>query len=136
VPIATNTTLPACGHRGRPVIWDRASWHAPSSAVQADGAPDAQHIGAALQWLWAHDLTTEEGDRAAQGEFAAEYHGEPVLASTMVSEAGAIFLDHFYGLWLSTLPDTGPDDLADLGLDALWDEYEASAESLARIWEL
>ena len=136
MPTATNTTLPARGRGGRPVIWDRASWHAASNGVSSNPTTGAEHISAALQWLWAHDLTTEEGDRAARGEFAAEYHGEAVLASTMVSETGAIFLDHFYGLWLSSLPDTAPDDLADLGLDALWDEYEASAGSLDRVWEL
>jgi hypothetical protein len=118
------------------VIWDRASWHIQSNGAASSPATGAEHISAALQWLWAQDLTTEEGDRAAQGEFAAEYQGEPVLASSMVGEAGAVFLDHFYGRWLSSLPDTGPDELADLGLDALWDEYEASADSLDRVWEL
>jgi hypothetical protein len=136
VPTALNTTPPARDRGGRPVIWDRASWHAASNGAAANGASGAEHIGAALQWLWAHDLTTEEGDRAAQGEFAAQFHGEPVLASTMVSETGAIFLDHYYGRWLSSLPETGREELADQGLDALWDEYSENADTLDRVWEL
>jgi hypothetical protein len=120
------------------VIWDRASWHASGAApvAELEGGSEAAHIASALQWLWAHDLTTEEGDRAAQGEFSDQFPGEAVLASTMVSETGAIFLDHFYGRWLSSLPENGRDDTADLGLDALWDEYTARAGSLERVWEL
>ncbi|HEY7982540.1 MAG TPA: hypothetical protein VID73_00145 [Ktedonobacterales bacterium] len=136
MPSATNTTPPARDRGGRPVIWDRASWHATGAAPAAEGEPEAAHIAAALRWLWARDLTTEEGDRAAQGEFSDQFQGEPALASTMVSEAGAIFLDHYYGRWLSSLPETGRDDTADLGLDALWDEYAASAGSLDRVWAL
>jgi hypothetical protein len=136
VPTAMNTTPPARDRGGRPVIWDRASWHASGGAPTAEDAAEAAHITAALQWLWAHDLTTEEGDRAAQGEFAGQFQDEPVLASTMVSETGAIFLDHYYGRWLSSLPEDGRDEFADQGLDALWEEFSARTDSLDRVWEL
>jgi hypothetical protein len=132
VPSTLNDTPPARGRGGQPVIWDRASWHAPAAL----GEPGASHIAAALRWLWAHDLTTQEGDRAAEGDFAPQFQGELVLASTMVSETGAIFLDHYYGRWLSSLPDGGPDDLADLGLDALWDDFATRGDVLYRVWEL
>ena len=56
MPTALNTTPPARDRGGRPVIWDRASWHAASNGAAANGASGAEHIGAALQWLWAHDL--------------------------------------------------------------------------------
>lgn len=136
MPTARNTIPPARDRGGRLVIWDRASWHAAGGPHTADDEPEAVHIAAALQWLWAHDLTTEEGDRAAQGEFAEHYQGEPVIASTMVSETGAIFLDHYYGRWLSSLPEGGREEFADQGLDALWEDYSAHADSLDRVWEI
>jgi hypothetical protein len=136
MPTALNDTPPARGRGGQPVIWDRASWHVASGTPAIESEVGASHIGAALQWLWANDLTTEEGDRAAEGEFAPQYQGEPALASTMVSETGAIFLDHYYGRWLSSLPEGGPDELADLGLDALWADFAARRETLDRVWEL
>jgi hypothetical protein len=133
-----NETAPARGRAGHPVIWDRAAWHSSGSESGATGAePEgARHINTMLQWLWAHDLTTAEGDLAAQGVFSGELGREPALTSNMVGETGAVFLDHYYGRWLSTLLNDGSENLADGGLDTLWEDFIQHSGALSRVWEL
>jgi hypothetical protein len=130
-----NTTPPARGRGGRDVVWDRASWHSVVGGV-SPAAEEGRHIGVILRWLWAHDLTTAAGDLAAQGSFAGEFGSEPALTSAQVGETGALFLDHFYGRWLATLPDAGSGELASDDLDTLWDEFARRRTELDRVWEL
>ena len=125
---------PARGRPTGPVVWDRARWYSPPEEQQAR-AESVRHIGVMLRWLWAHGLTTAEGDLAAQGDFTGDLGSEPALTSAMVVERGAIFLDHYYGRWLSSL--AGPDDAApdDESIDILWDEFQQHSADLSRVWE-
>ncbi len=130
-----NGNPPARGLASGPVVWDRASWYGARDdpAAWAEGA---QHIGVMLRWLWAHGLTTAAGDLAAQGDFTGITAGEPALISGMVVESAALFLDHYYGAWLSSIPTMGDDAFDDETLDALWSDYEQQRATLDRVWNL
>lgn len=124
---------PARGRENGPVIWDRAAWYAP--AEQADqGENPAEHIAVMLRWLWAQGLTTPLGDLAARGEFAGALGAEPALTSEMVTEPAAVFLDHYYGQWLTALPDLGDAAYDEGPIDALWQHYDARRGDLDRVW--
>jgi hypothetical protein len=130
-----NTNPPARGLARGPVIWDRASWHGGPDEPAAR-AEAARQIGAILRWLWAHGLTTPAGDQAAQGDFATVAGNEPALTSDMVIEPGALFLDHYYGAWLSSIPTLGDDAFDDQTLDALWADFEQQRAGLDRVWDI
>jgi hypothetical protein len=130
-----NEIPPARGHNGRPVVWDRASWYGSPEEPEAR-AEAGRHIQVALRWLWARGLTTAEGDQAAQGIFAGSADGEPALTSDMVAEEGALFLDHFYGRWLSALPALGDAAGDDAPLDGLWADFRGQRAELDRVWEM
>jgi hypothetical protein len=126
-------TRPARGRATGPIVWDRARWYSLPEDQQAH-AESVRHIGVMLRWLWAHGLTTSEGDLAAQGDFTGALGSEPALTSAMVVERGAVFLDHYYGRWLSSLAgigDTAPDDES---IDALWDDFMRHQADLDRVW--
>ena len=89
-----------------------------------------------LRWLWAHGLTTAVGDLAAQGDFSGSTAGEPALTSDLVSETGALFLDHYYGAWLSSFPTMGEAAFDDTIFDALWADFEQQRPNLERVWDI
>jgi hypothetical protein len=114
-------------------VWDRASWYASTETTTSDD--DAlQHIAIMLRWLWARSLTTPLGDQAAQGEFSGTLGTEVALTSEMVTEAAAVFLDHYYGPWLNSLPERGDGAFDDDAIDALWADYESRSAELSRVW--
>lgn len=131
-----NESPPARGRPGGPVIWDRAQWHAAADSEQPsqDTQDTIEHIAVMLRWLWAHGLTTRTGDLAAQGAFEGALGKEPALTTEMVTEPAAIFLDHYYGRWLSNMPELGDAALDDETIDALWDEFEQQRDSVERVW--
>jgi hypothetical protein len=131
-----NESQPARGRPGGPVIWDRARWHAAAGADQSDAQAldGVEHIGVMLRWLWAHGLTTRIGDLAAQGAFEGALDKESALTSEMVIEPAAVFLDHYYGRWLSSIPELGDAAFDDETIDALWSECEQKRDTLERVW--
>jgi len=130
-----NDNPPARGLPRGPVVWDRVSWYGPydERATRADAS---REIAVMLRWLWARGLTTTAGDLAAQGDFSAAPAGAPALTSDMVIEPAALFLDHYYGRWLSSLPELGDAGFDDDTLDALWSDFEQRRADLDRVWDL
>lgn len=124
---------PARGRGQGPVIWDRASWYA-TSGEGSDAEESAGHIAVMIRWLWAHGLTTARGDQAAQGEFSGALGTEDALTSDMVTEQAAIFLDHYYGQWLTALPAMGDAAYDEGAIDALWQDFDARRDDLDRVW--
>ena len=125
---------PARGRPSGPIVWDRARWYSSPEDLQAR-ADSVRHIAVMLRWLWAHGLTTAVGDLAAQGDFTGALGSEPALTSAMVVERGAVFLDHYYGRWLSSLASLGDAAPDDESIDALWDDFQRHDGDLARVWE-
>lgn len=132
----SNYNAPARGKAAGAVVWDRASWHTSGTADRVGAAESSRHILLILRWLWSRGLTTAQGDLAAQGDFSAVPGAEPALMSTMVVEDAAVFLDHYYGPWLSSLLQADELRLDDETLDALWSEYEQRRDGLDRVWEI
>lgn len=124
---------PARGRGNGPVVWDRAAWYAASDESAQEEDPIA-HIAVMLRWLWAHGLTTPLGDQAARNEYAGALGTEAALTSDMVTEPAAIFLDHYYGQWLTALPERGEAAFDEDAIDAFWQDYEARREELDRVW--
>jgi hypothetical protein len=124
---------PARGRGSGPVVWDRTSWYA-VSGEGAEPEDPAEHIAVMIRWLWAHGLTTPQGDQAARGEFTGALGSEIALTSDMVTEPAAIFLDHYYGQWLTALPDLADAAYDEAAIDALWQDFEGRREDLDRVW--
>jgi hypothetical protein len=124
---------PARGRDRGPVVWDRASWYTSAGEGDETDSPSA-HIAFMIRWLWAHSLTTPVGDQAARGEFSGALGTEMALTSDMVTEPAAVFLDHYYGQWLTALPELGDAAYDEDAIDALWQDFEARREELARVW--
>lgn len=130
-----NESPPAQGRAGGPVIWDRAEWYTTPDPEQP-GQDSVEHIVIMLRWLWAHGLTTRAGDLAAQSAFEGALGAEPAITSEMVVEPAAVFLDHYYGRWLSSFPDLGDTAFDDETIDALWTEFEQRRDALDRVWAI
>lgn len=131
-----NYNAPARGRATGAVVWDRASWHTSGTNDAAGAGEGGQHILLMLRWLWARGLTTAQGDQAAQGIFTETPGSEPALTSAMVVEDAAVFLDHYYVPWLSSLLRREEVTLDDETLDAAWAEYEQQRNALDRVWEI
>lgn len=130
-----NGLRPARGLANGPVIWDRAKWYT-ASDESTDGETSPGHIPTMLRWLWAHGLTTPDGDFAAQGQFTGALGHEAALTSAMVTEPAAVFLDHYYGLWLSSLAEMGDAAFDDEVIDNLWADFQQHRAELDRVWDL
>ena len=87
-----------------------------------------------LRWLWANGLTTTLGDQAARGDFSGALGAEVALTSDMVTETAAIFLDHYYGHWLTALRERGDAAYDEDAVDALWADFETRSGELSREW--